>query len=121
MTIYPIPIASSIAPTTVEIVPNNWVTAEVLVELPENKDPSITRVIPDNNNSMPLIIVSIAIIVTAVGLCCLFCMILDNVHSNHVYICCMIHNTGENYLTLLKGVLNMSNMYACISSSFLCP
>src|SRR5262249_49025097 len=25
--------------------------------------------------------------------------------SNHVYICCMIHNTGENYLTLLKSAL----------------
>ena len=52
---------------------------EVLVELPENNAPSATRAIPDNNNSMPLIIVSIAIIVTPLGLCCLFCIILDNV------------------------------------------
>ena len=66
---------------------------EVLVELPENKAPNATRAIPDNNNSMPLIIVSIAIIVTPVGLCCLFCIILDNVRFQTMYICCMIHNT----------------------------
>ena len=62
----------------------------MLVELPENKAPSTTRAIPDINNSMPLIIVSIAIIVTPVGLC-LFCMILDNMRIQIMYICCMIH------------------------------
>jgi hypothetical protein len=51
----------------------------MLVELPENKAPNATKTIPDNKNSMPLIIVSIAIIVTPVGLCRLFCMILDNI------------------------------------------
>jgi hypothetical protein len=37
--------------------------------LTENKTPNATRAIPDNNNSIPPIIVSIAIIVTPVGLC----------------------------------------------------
>ena len=65
MTIYPIPIANNIPPVAAEIVPKNWATAcEVLVELPKNKAPSVSRTIPDNNNSMPLIIVSIAIIVS---------------------------------------------------------
>lgn len=50
----------------------------MLVELPENKAPSATKTIPDNKNSMPLIIVSIAIIVIPVGLCCLFCIMLYN-------------------------------------------
>jgi hypothetical protein len=81
MTMYPIPIANNTPPTAAEITPKNCVMAceEVLVELPESKAPSVTRAIPDNNNSMPFIIVSIAIIVTPVGLCCLFCIILDNV------------------------------------------
>jgi hypothetical protein len=78
MTIYPIPIANNTPPTTAEIVPKNLATScEVLVELAENKAPSATRAIPDNNNSMPLIIVSIAIIVTPVGLCCLFCVCVN--------------------------------------------
>ena len=76
MTRYPIPIANNTPPTTAEIVPKNWATAceEVLVELPESKAPSATRVIPDNNNSMPFIIVSMDLGMT----------------SNHVY---MLYDT----------------------------
>ena len=36
----------------------------------ETKAPNATRAIPDNSNSIPPIIVRIAIIVTSVGLCC---------------------------------------------------
>ncbi|MFL6380171.1 MAG: hypothetical protein ACJ72S_02635 [Nitrososphaeraceae archaeon] len=38
--------------------------------LTEMKAPSASRATPDNSNSIPLIIVSIAIIVTPIGLCC---------------------------------------------------
>ena len=80
MTIYPIPIANNIPAVAQKLCQRiELQTCEVLVELPKNKAPSVSRTIPDNNNSMPLIIVSIAIIVTPVGLSCLFCIMLDNV------------------------------------------
>ena len=84
MTRYPIPIANNTPPTAAEIMPMNWAPIsedDVLVVstgLTEMKAPSAANATPDNSNSIPPIMVSIAIIVTPIGLCCLFCIVLDN-------------------------------------------
>jgi hypothetical protein len=56
---------------------------------------------------MPLIIVSIAIIVTPEGLRCLFCMILYNRRFRIVYICRMIHISTAFLFNVTRDQQNM--------------